>query len=188
MPANKDKWLFPDDETIEEQQNQSRVLSPEDQNTTDMTAGDLGTAYLSQREIEHMGLQKENLKTQKLTWNEGKKVWLINEATTFIQDLRDASVPMGGGVSGTTGRIMDGATALGVHDPVGVRAAAIGYLIPIQAHTLWEVLQAAAAYGLNTPNSDFSFYLSIEPFSTEGVYQDPDFWKLVATTSHRLHG
>ena len=188
LPSSDSDWLFPDDATITEQQNASRVRNPQNDSTTGMTAGDLGRAQLSDREIEHMRLKKSDLQSQKLTWGEGRRVWLINEATDFVQDLREASVPLGGGVSGTTGRIMSGASALGVGDTVGVRAAAIGYLIPIRAHTLWEIVQAAAAYGLAAPASDFSFYMSIEPFNTRGVYANPDFWKLVATTHRKMNG
>ena len=187
MDDNKDTWLFPDDTTIAQQQSESRVRSPNPDTRTDMTAGDLGRAQLSEREIAHMRLQKDNIEAQRLTWTSGKKVWLINEAQGFVQSLRDVSVPLGGGVSGTTGRIMDGAQALGVNDPLGVRAAAIGYLIPIEAHTLWEVVMAAAAYGTQAPASDFSFYMSIQPFNTNGVYSNPEFWKLVATTNHKMN-
>ena len=60
----------------------------------------------------------------------------------FMQAVRTLNVPMGAGVSGTTARTMNSAQMFGV-DGMQARRVCLGYLLPIQAHSFAEVMQAS---------------------------------------------
>jgi hypothetical protein len=60
----------------------------------------------------------------------------------FMRAVRSMNVPMGAGVSGTTARTMNSAKMFGV-DGLQARKVCVGYLLPIQAHSFAEVMQAS---------------------------------------------
>jgi hypothetical protein len=60
----------------------------------------------------------------------------------FMRAVRQLNVPMGAGVSGTTARTMNSAQMFSV-DGMAARRVCLGYLLPIQAHSFAEVMQAS---------------------------------------------
>lgn len=141
---------------------------------------------LSSAEMTMMGLStsdtvsKEDLDAKRLTWEEGMRAFVI-KSTAFTQKLQQCAVPMGAGTSGTTARIMALGTTLGFTDAISLRAACIGYLIPIRAHTLWEVLQGAVAGGAPAPAQDLSAFDNVAPFGpSRTLYPDESFWQAVS--------
>ncbi len=96
-------------------------------------------------------------------WEEGVKVWMINERDKWVQLQRSLSLPLGAGPSGTTNMLMQAATALKT-DPINARTACIAYLLPAHHHTLVEILSAAAPFGCDySPGQQM--YRNIKPFS-----------------------
>ena len=66
----------------------------------------------------------------------------IEAEDTFMRAIRTFNVPMGAGVSGTTARTMNHASLFGV-DGLVARKVCLGYLLPIQAHSFAEIMQAS---------------------------------------------
>jgi hypothetical protein len=92
-------------------------------------------------------LQGINADTDALQWNEGVKAWLIQEQAEWSKLHRGLGVPIAAGPSGHTNSFMQIAEYLNVNKPNDVRLAVIGHLLPIRAHTLVEILDAAKPYG-----------------------------------------
>lgn len=132
---------------------------------------------LSEREVAHMRLDPENLANDVLTWEEGNRKWLINEADAWVQKVREVSLPIKAGPSGTTDRLMQARAMLGVSNPIAMRAACIGYLLPINAHSLIEILEAASQYSCPKPVYGPAVYAEILPFQgLELLAPTPEFW------------
>ena len=134
------------------------------------TAADVG---VHADEHSFMGLADP---AQKLKWEEGARKWRINENDEWVQSIRELSLPIKAGPSGTTDRILQTRALLGVSTPVDARAACIGYLLPINAHSLVEILAAASQFGCAYAPGP-SMYQSIDPFGSLAAYSpDPAFW------------
>ncbi len=187
-----------DNATVSAGQGSSRTKSPLDQKSTisQRKVGSLGEyAQLSENEkllmFGEAAAKEQSLKTEHLTWSEGRKVWFINEADAFVQKCRAASVPLGGGISGTTGRIMETARIFNTgSSPVDVRAAAIGYLLPIRAHTLIEVMKGAEPFGGGAVGEpSFAIYRDIQPFGDlRALHPNATFTQLVEQTHKKTGG
>lgn len=102
-------------------------------------------AGLSGREAAIQGMSSDS---DPVKWSEGAKVWVINEKDKWVQAIRQLSLPLAAGPSGTTNVLMNANAMLGGVSPVEARLACIGYLLPIHAHSLVEICAAAAAHGV----------------------------------------
>lgn len=72
-------------------------------------------------------------------------------------------------------------TMLGFSDPISSRAACVGYLIPIRAHTLWGVLLGAVAGGAHAPTRDLSAFERVAPYPPpREIDPDDNFWQAIA--------
>jgi hypothetical protein len=124
-------------------------------------------AELSDREkaVQEKALgETETLDTATLRWNEGADKWMADKNSEFVQLLEATQVPFGAGPSGTTARLMSTAQQLGYTDAIGMRLACMGYLLPIRAHSLIEVMVSAAAYGCPAPQPGLMMYTEIAPY------------------------
>jgi hypothetical protein len=187
------RWLgvVEDNATVSQGQNSSRTKANTGDESSKRTVGSLGEyAALSENEklvmFGEAASKEKALKDKHLTWSEGRKVWFINEGDAFVQKCREASVPLGGGISGTTSRIMTLSNVFQTGESaVNMRAAAIGYLLPIRAHTLIEVMKGAEPYGAGAVPSppSFAIYDNIAPFGDlSALHPNPTFTKLVTQT------
>ena len=194
--STADNLLIPDsapavqDQIAEQGQMRDRAPAGTQKQTT-KTLGQLRRELnkelpLSNAEMTMMGLtpsdtvSKEELEAKRLTWEEGMRCFVI-KSNAITQKLQQAAVPMGAGTSGTTARLMSLGPLLGYNNPIGLRAACIGYLIPIRAHTLWEVLQGAVSGGAPAPARDLSAFNEVAPFGpSRALYPDEDFWQAVS--------
>jgi hypothetical protein len=61
--------------------------------------------------------------------------------------FKNLSTPIGAGVSGTTARTMAALQTVGTDTVIGLKIC-LGYLLPIQAHSFSEVMQAATPFGI----------------------------------------
>ncbi|MFQ5408821.1 MAG: hypothetical protein ACE5FI_10445, partial [Anaerolineales bacterium] len=112
--------------------------------STVKSLADLGLG-LSAREKTHLSANKD---TAKVGWNEGARMWFMNEANEWVQAQRELSIPLMAGPSSHTNTIMRTAKALKVGNLDHVRLALIGHLVPIRAHSLVEILVAAKPFGV----------------------------------------
>lgn len=119
---------------------------------------------LTEREKKHMNLTS---KEEALKWEEGAKVWYLNEADEWVKSVRKVSLPLKAGPSGTTDRLMQTRDLLNVSTAEATRAACLAYLLPINAHSLVEILVAAKPYGAGEVVMGPGIYKEIEPFDTE---------------------
>lgn len=164
------------DQKLLDGQDRARI---EDKNagSSQRTIGSLdGTnAELSEREkaVQQKGIEKNlggklpeeaELEKEKLLWAEGADKWIADAQSEFVKHLQEMQVPFGAGPSGTTARLMSTAQQLGYADPVQMRLACMGYLLPIRAHSLVEILVSAAAYGAPTPLDGLMMYTEIAPY------------------------
>jgi hypothetical protein len=101
--------------------------------------------------------------TDKLKWEEGVKVWMINERDKWVQLQRSLSLPLGAGPSGTTNMLMHAASALKA-DKYNARMACIAKLLPAHHHTLVEILAAAGAHGCDYTTGQ-KMYRDLKPMS-----------------------
>ena len=127
-------------------------------------------AELSKREIAFQGLETKpdgsinEAVQQTLKWKEGADKWQAKESADYVKKLKGLQQPFGAGPSGTTDRIMSMAQLLGYSDPIGARLACMGYLLPIRAHSLHEILTAATVYGCDFTDGK-EMYRNLKPFS-----------------------
>jgi hypothetical protein len=103
---------------------------------------------------------------QALGWHEGIQDWRSRQGSAFAERLQQLNMPFAAGPSGTTDRLMKTADLLGGSDKYDVRAACIGYLLPIRAHSLYEVLFASQNQGCTDFKNGPQMYSSIEPWKT----------------------
>jgi len=106
----------------------------------------------------------ESLGAENLQWAEGADKWMADETSKFVELLQSTQVPFGAGPSGTTARLMSTAQQLGYGDAVNMRLACMGYLLPIRAHSLVEIMVSAAAYGAPAPQAGLMMYTEIAPY------------------------
>lgn len=126
--------------------------------------GETGTDY-SQAEKEFMGLDGENKDGETLPINEGGEKWIINETDKWVKFMRDLSLPLLAGPSGTTARLFQAFQQFGLNDqPAHSRLATIAYILPNRHHSLVEIMTGAAQNGGPAFTPHQRFYREIEPF------------------------
>lgn len=134
---------------------------------TDLTTQTV-TTPLSERELAHQGLDGDPEQAQRLHWLEGAKKILLNEEDQWVKLWRDLSVPLKGGPSGHTYKFMQANQILGAGaKPDEMRLACLGYLLPINAHSMIEVLTAASTFGASSFPNDETVYRYVEPLSQD---------------------
>lgn len=143
-----------------------RIKRNPDQPANDIstrTAGELesGGVELDQDEKSFMKIENPN---DTLKWGEGARIWALNERDKWVFAMRQLSLPLAAGVSGTTARMMQSFQMLGVGDPAGQRLACIGYLLPTHHHSLVEILVGAAGNGGPAVVPGPAMYRRIEPY------------------------
>jgi|GEM_PF-4993391 len=99
----------------------------------------------------------------KMRWEEGAQKWALNEKNKWVFLMRELSVPLMAGPSGTTNKLMNLGTALGM-DPYETRLACMGYLMPARHHSLVEIMAAAAPHGASDFIVGRQMYTSIKPW------------------------
>lgn len=142
-----------------------------DTNRTTSMTGATSPTQISQREAEHMSATTAGGDIDmnaELTWSEGMKSHIMNEYDPWVQMMREISVPLRAGPSGHTNVFMNGNQMLGVgNQPDDMRLACLGYLLPINAHSMIEVLQAARPYGASPYPEDRTVYTAIKPLTED---------------------
>jgi hypothetical protein len=137
-------------------------VAPSKPEALSTTRRDANTVELNERE---QALTLSN-GSEYLPWVEVAKVWFLNERDKWVQLARQMSMPLAGGISGTTARLMQANVMLGGAAPAShVRFAAIGYLIPINAHSFHEIATAASSWVPYTAGS----YDSIAPLTPSEI-------------------
>ncbi len=155
------------------EQSATRGGGPEEERRSERTGADVGLTE------DEAALQQIDKDEGRLKWAEGARVWKINENHEWVQTIRELSLPIKAGPSGTTDRLMQMRAILGVRQPVDMRAACLAYLLPINAHSMVEIMEAASSYGLPFERGP-AMYRSVQPFgSLEEHSPDPDFWNAV---------
>ena len=95
-------------------------------------------------------------KEGKLPWIVGTTANVIDPQAAFIKTGTQASMPQKAGISGTTFRFMEASALLG-GDAAQSRLAMMGALQAIDAHTFYEIANAAAGFGLGyNPNMPYA--------------------------------
>lgn len=154
--------------TIKETRNDIRVLAnkPADQQMTELTPSSLGEAPLSDLEMEHQQVHGKHSGgyAERLKFTEGARVFLVNENSAWVQKMRALSLPLKAGPSGHTKIFFEANKFLGTNlPPNDVRLAAIGHLLPINAHSLIEIMEIAKDYGCPY-DEGVSIYKQVLPF------------------------
>ncbi len=121
----------------------------------------------SPREASTMGIDPAD-NTALVTWSEGTRKWCMNELDPWVQAMRQMSLPLAAGPSGTTNMLMNTNEVLQATGGEGARLACLGYLLPIHAHTAVEVLTAAATHGVGFTAGP-NMYTDIKPYSAEDL-------------------
>lgn len=120
----------------------------------------------SQMEKRHMDLAYGPKDGNRLPINEGGERWIINERDKWVKTIRDLSLPLLAGPSGTTARLFQAFQQFGINDqPAHSRAAVIAYIVPNRHHSLVEVMTGAAQNGGPAFQPSQDFYHHIDPFS-----------------------
>jgi hypothetical protein len=143
-------------DAVEARQKTDAPQTTSTRKTTDLPPG----AGTSGRENATMGISPGEV----LKWSEGDKVWFINERDTWVQAIRELGLPLGGGPSGTTTALMNTNELIAGTSAENARLCAIGYLLPIHAHTLVEIMAAASAFGAPF-TAGRQIYTQIQPFT-----------------------
>ena len=122
-----------------------------------------------------------------LNWGEGIRRFILSEEHPWVRAMRANSIPTGAGPSGSTQGVMQARRLLQVSTPEMARAAAIGYILPINAHSLIEILIGAEAEDGPSPvPRHFGVYLHITPFNGKNIFADDEFWAAVEGSNSEL--
>ncbi|WP_198120265.1 eCIS core domain-containing protein [Massilia rhizosphaerae] len=141
-----------------------RVITSDPRPFSDMCARDMRTAPLSERESQHQKIGKPK---DKLKFTEGAKQFAINEAHGWVEQMRTLSLPLKAGPSGHTQVFMEANRFLGAAvSPFDIRLASIGHLLPINAHSLVEILDVAQHHGCPYEPGPL-MYRQLLPMSTQ---------------------
>jgi hypothetical protein len=140
---------------------------------------DAATATAAQREAAAKEAENRALKEAAKTcpWWEGSRVWLLDANDATVKAANALNLPLGAGLSGTTVRTIENAKQLGVGRPVpDLRVMCVGYLLPISAHSYYEVMAAAGGFTATGKPKD---YLAVCPPVNEGEVKalDPGFFE-----------
>jgi hypothetical protein len=155
----------PDGSANPRRADRSKEGAPDDPTRTNNTPGQMaaGGMPLSDREMKNQG--NPGMQDQ-LKWSEGVKTWMVDKDNKWVQAQQQLGIPLGAGPSGTTNMLMNTSQMLGGAGAEAVRMACIGYLLPINAHSLVEILTAAAAHGVPF-TSGTKMYHDIKPMSED---------------------
>ncbi|MCO4748012.1 MAG: hypothetical protein KC912_24680 [Proteobacteria bacterium] len=118
---------------------------------------------LQQRGVEAKG-EVWDPNTSTLCWEEGARTWAVNENNAWVAKMRELSMPLAAGPSGTTNMLMNAAQVLGGVSMDDARLAAIGYLVPANHHSLVEVMVAAQPFGPSYSEGQ-QMYTDISPYN-----------------------
>jgi hypothetical protein len=127
--------------------------------------GETGVS-LNQDELAlHRGADKATPDPQvKLRWEEGAEKWALNEHNKWVFHMRQLSLPLAAGPSGTTNKLMNMGQLLG-SDPYDTRLACMGYLLHAHHHSLVEIMAAAQPHGCADFVPGRQMYTSIKPYA-----------------------
>ena len=93
---------------------------------------------------DQMTMPDQKQITQKgMPYIEGIKANIVKPDHQWIADATAAEMPLKAGISGTTHRFLGLGGLLGVGDKGGMRLAMLGHLQAIEAHSFWEICDAA---------------------------------------------
>jgi len=152
-----------------EGQGKTRLENPNhNEHKTAMTVGSSGvTLGGAEAEVQVPGYDRSSgapPETAALQWEEGGRIWMMNETNKWVHLMRQLSIPLAAGPSGTTNKLMNLGAVLGM-DPFKTRLAAIGYLLPAHHHSLAEIMEAAHPHGANDFIRGRMMYTRINPWS-----------------------
>jgi hypothetical protein len=135
---------------------------------TEKTVGSVGVALdPAELKVQEAASGETSSSAMKLQWEEGAEKWALNEENKWVFLMRQLSLPLVAGPSGTTNKLMNMGQLLGMA-PTDTRLAAMGYLMPPSHHSLVEIMAAAAAFGADYI-AGRQIYTSIAPYSTTAL-------------------
>lgn len=112
---------------------------------------------------------------QALSWEPGDKVFDLVPDATFTEQMDRAKVLIKATASSSTdlvmkiGRYMYGS---GPAQLLGMRAAALGWMLPVGDHSYWEILLAASRSGTPAPANGPAVYDEHAPMSQNDIGED----------------
>jgi hypothetical protein len=106
---------------------------------------------------------------EKLKWANPVADMVMNEANAWVQTQRKDGMPLKGGPSGHTHKFMMTNQILGMPiSPDDMRIVCLGHLLPINAHTFVEVIEAAKPFGASPVPQSPMMYRHLAPMG-EGL-------------------
>ena len=105
--------------------------------------------------------------SDKVQMVEGVRMWAMNERNKWVHAMREMSLPLAAGVSGTTARMTKGLEQIDVGTPETRRLACIGYIIPYHHHSLVEIMAGASGNGGPQFTPSKQMYRDIKPYEED---------------------
>lgn len=93
----------------------------------------------------------------------------MNPDHEWIAKATKAEMPLKAGISGTTHRFLGLGGLLGVGDKGGMRLAMLGHLQAIEAHSFWEICDAA---GMGPPAGGYVPFAPVADAAMETVAKE----------------
>ena len=106
----------------------------------------------------------EGLTQQAMPYLQGIAANMVNPNHQWIKSAVAVQMPLKAGISGTTHRFLGLGELLGVGDKPGMRLAMLGHLQEIEAHSFWEIVDAA---GMGDPQK--GKYVPFAPVTDEAM-------------------
>jgi Domain of unknown function (DUF4157) len=132
--------LFQRDPEVVRDRPERRIAQDPSAKTTLLSPEQVTTPPLS--EGEKSFVVKEN----KLQWQPGTRLIDYRLDSTFQKEAYQKQVLVGGGRSGTTYSMLQVARVLGEKDFVAVRLACLGWMLPAEDHTFYEIMTSAKLF------------------------------------------
>lgn len=125
---------------------------------------------ISQEEVDANLIDPKD--PDKIQMVEGVRMWAMNERNKWVHAMREMSLPLAAGVSGTTARMTKGLEQIGVGTPETRRLACIGYIIPYHHHSLVEIMAGASGNGGPQFTPSKQMYRDIKPYEEDFLRQN----------------
>ncbi|WP_428243407.1 DUF4157 domain-containing protein [Gynuella sp.] len=120
-------------------------------------------------------IRREKTRDRALPWQGGKARYEISPDSLWYKEVHDKlRMPVIAGVSGTTTRMLKAYQFLNAQpQAVDFRLALMGWMLPTEDHSLYEILRGAQIAGVNGPGEQKSIsdpiamYMNIAPLETQ---------------------
>lgn len=152
--------LFQRPESLNRDRAERKEINDPERTRTSQQPEDIQYPPLSPRE------QSFSVIENKLMWVPGLKRVYFEKTSNYLKEADNMKVLAGAGLSGSAYAVIEIAMILGITNLYDARLASLGWMLTSEDHTFYEIMKAAAEFGLEYIEGPFG-YRYILPLSED---------------------